>query len=181
VASSTAFSNSFDRRASVLAIFEARARRLFERDTGQTKIAQRVLDQRTRRPRQAGEIRAASNFAHRRIEFAILAKFGRVLGHLLQRLRVGGAQRFAVGHGMQVRHRRPGALEAAVENLLRLQHARKRTRARVGDDRVDRRTILGEHGFDRRQHLLGFDLRKRRQCGVGQQGIACRHIRSGFG
>jgi hypothetical protein len=27
--------------------------------------------------------------------------------------------------------------------------------------------------------VLGFDLRKRRQYGIGQQGISSRHVRSG--
>ena len=45
--------------------------------------------------------------------------------------------------------------------------------------RIDRRAIVGEHGIDRRQHVLGLDLRKRRQGGVGQQGIGLWSCASG--
>src|SRR5690606_23501148 len=91
---------------------EARARRFLEGDAGQAEVAQFVLDQRARRARQVAMVRIVRDRGDRGVQLAVLAEFARVFDDLLLRGRIRLAQRFRIGDAVQVRDRRPYAVQA---------------------------------------------------------------------
>jgi hypothetical protein len=159
---------------------ETAACRLLEGHAGEPEVAQGMLDERARRPGQRREVRRRGQGLDRGVELAVLAQFQRMLGDRLLGLAVGRAQGLAVGHRVQVRHRRPDLVEAHIQPLLRQHHVREVARRRGRGELGDAGAVLGQAQRHRRHDVFGADGGKGRQRCVGEQRIGGGHrIRGG--
>ena len=154
---------------------EARSRRLFERDAGETEIAQLMLDQRARRARQRRKIAGVGDGAERGVERAVLPELARVLDDLLLRGGIRIAQRLGILHAVQVRNRRPGAIEAIFELLAGEHDGGEIARSVRGEQRVDARAIVREHDVDGGFDMGRRDRRKARQTVGFEQRVRVGH------
>jgi hypothetical protein len=105
------------------------------------------------------------------VQRAVLAEFAAEVDDLLLRGRVRLAQFVRVGDAVQVRHRRPDAIQAIFERFAETQYAVEVARRLGREQRVDARAVIREHGVDGGFDMFGADRGKTRQGAAFEQGI----------
>src|SRR4249919_2375396 len=75
---------------------------------------------------------------------------------------------------MQMRYRREHAAEFFLETFQRRDQRGEIARPRIGGEVIDRGLIVGEHGVDGGEDLVGRDCRKGWQLAIGEQGVGGR-------
>src|SRR3954453_1348529 len=103
-----------------------------------------MLDERSRGARQRGEIAGVGDGTERGVKLSVLPELARVLDDLLLRRRVGIAKRLGILDAMQVRHRRPRAIQAVLELFAREYDRIEVARRGRREQRIDARAVIGE-------------------------------------
>ena len=142
---------------------------LWQVDTRQTEVTQRVFKNSFLRDVETGRFRAVGQGFEGLEQLTVLAHLGGVGAQGWQARLVGFTQFGAVAHGIEVADRAPGRAQSIIELVHRQHQAGPGRLLALGLEDLDNGgAVVGEDLFDGRLYVLGTDRRERRQV-VGLQ------------